>query len=74
MRRTWRQSERGANLSETVYMAACNERPDFMNLFVDAVADVNGQDELGNRHLCCVVGTALPDEEGALTHLRQFVG
>ncbi|MCI0357228.1 MAG: SMI1/KNR4 family protein [Planctomycetaceae bacterium] len=56
---------RGASLSKTVYMAVQNRRLDLVQRFVDAGADVNEQDEYGDRPLQYVPGTALPGEEGA---------
>jgi len=57
--------ERGASLSETICLAVRNRRPELIQMLVDAGADVNEQDEYGDRPLSHVGGTALPGERGA---------
>jgi len=56
---------RGASLSETLHMAARNRRIELIQTLLDAGADINEQDEHGDRPLDYVGGTLLPGERGA---------
>jgi hypothetical protein len=65
--------KRGANLSKTIHLAVSNRSPALVRRFVEAGADINEQDEYGDRPLYYVPGTALPGDEGARNRAMYYL-